>query len=324
MLHARPGGRSRARGRCPGGGASWRRGRTGRTRRAGPPGRSRCRGRAPGRLVVDDHLDDPAGGGVVGRVVEQVVDRAGEPLGTPVDDHRLERALEPDVGEVAARARQAIGDDAIEPDVLGRGDRKVAAGKLDHVADQRAELLALLEDVGEQPVAVVLGERVAGEQHLDVRAQARDRSAQLVRGVGNELALGPDGLVERGAGALQSLDHRVEARGELADLVVGVVLDPARQVLGVGDVLGGLRRPRPAARARVGPPGGRGTAASAIPPGAQQEQDQRAARRGRCRRGASGRASCKAAGLGWPNPPMTLTGSVSSRRTVPPTVTSWR
>ena len=86
---------------------------------------------------------------MVGGVVEQVVDRAGQTLRDAVDDHGLERALEPDVWEVAARARQALGDESVEPDVLGRGDREVAAGKLDHVSDQRAQLLALLEDVGE-------------------------------------------------------------------------------------------------------------------------------------------------------------------------------
>ena len=177
---------------------------------------------------------------MVGRVVEQVVDRAGQTLGNAVDDDGLERALEPHIGEVAARARERVGDDAIEPDVLGRGDRKVAAGKLDHVSDQRAQLLALLEHVREQPVPVSLRKRVAGHQHLDVRAQARDRCAELVGGVGHELALGLHRLVERGSGALQSLDHRVEARGKLPDLIVGVVLDAAGQVLGVGDVLRGL------------------------------------------------------------------------------------
>ncbi len=79
-----------------------------------------------------------------------------------------------------------------------------------------------------------------GHQHLDVRAQARDRRAQLVRGVGHELSLRAHRLVERGTRALEALDHRVEARGKLAHLVVGVVLDPAREVLGFGDVLRGL------------------------------------------------------------------------------------
>ena len=50
-------------------------------------------------------------------------------------------------------------------------------------------------------------------QHLDVGAQRGDRRAQLVRGVGHELALGGDR-------ALQRVEHRVEAGRELADLVV--------------------------------------------------------------------------------------------------------
>ena len=99
---------------------------------------------------------------------------------------------------------------------------QVAAGELDQVADERAQLLALLDDVGEQPLAVLVVELGAGQQHLDVGAQAGHRRAQLVRGVGDELALGAHRFVERGARVLEALEHRVEAGRQLADLVVGV------------------------------------------------------------------------------------------------------
>ncbi len=71
----------------------------------------------------------------------------------------------------------------------------------------------------------------------------------------------------------EPLDHRVEAGRELADLVVGVVLDPAGQVLGVGDVLrglGDLGQRREHAPGREPPEAG----GERDPAGEQQEQDQ--------------------------------------------------
>ena len=54
-----------------------------------------------------------------------------------------------------------------------------------------------------------------------------------MRGVGHELALGGDRALER-------VEHRVEVRGQLADLVLGLDLDPPPEVLGRGDVPRGL------------------------------------------------------------------------------------
>ena len=62
-------------------------------------------------------------------------------------------------------------------------------------------------------------------QHLQVAADDRDRRPQLVAGVGDELALQREGLLE-------PVEHRVEQVAELADLVVGGDDDPARQVVG--------------------------------------------------------------------------------------------
>ena len=94
-----------------------------------------------------------------------------------------------------------------------------------------------------------------------------------MRGVGDQLALGAHRLVERRARALEPLEHRVEARGELADLVVGVDPQPVREVVGLADLLGGLsdlgeRREHAAG----GDPTERGRERD--PAGAQEEQDQ--------------------------------------------------
>ena len=164
-----------------------------------------------------------------------------EPLGHAVDEHRLELGREADAGGVAPCAGERLGGDPVQPHVLGIAAGLVAAGQLDQVVDERAQLLGLLDHVGEQAAAVLGVELAALEQHLDVRAQARHRRAQLVRGVGDELALGAHRFVERVARALQAVEHRVEAGRQLADLVVGVDAQAAGEVLGLADVLGGLR-----------------------------------------------------------------------------------
>ncbi len=173
--------------------------------------------------------------------------------------------------------------------------RLVAARQLDQVAHERRQLLALLDDVGEQAAAVLRVELAALEQHLDVRPQARNRRAQLMRGVGDQLALGAHRLVERRAGALQPVEHGVEAPGELADLVVGVDPDAPAQVLGLADVLGRLgdlaqRREHPARGDPAERGGERDARRAASSPGRSADPG------GWSRRPLSGRASWTRAG----------------------------
>ena len=75
--------------------------------------------------------------------------------------------------------------------------------------DQRGHLAELRDHVVEQLGAVLGGRRAAVREHLDVRAQARQRRAQLVRGVLDEPPLALGRVVERG-------EHLVEGRRELA------------------------------------------------------------------------------------------------------------
>ncbi len=155
----------------------------------------------------------PAGRRVAGRVVEQVVDRTREPLARALDHDGLQLRLEAHARRVAPRPRDGLGDEIVEAHVLALAPRLVAARELDQVGDEHAELGRLLLDVLQQPRALVGRQRLGLGQHLDVRAQAGDRRAQLVRGVGDELALGGDRALER-------VEHRVEVLGQLADLVV--------------------------------------------------------------------------------------------------------
>ena len=84
-----------------------------------------------------------------------------------------------------------------------------------------------------------------GERDLDERALERERRAQLVRGVGRELAL-------RVEGRLEPAEELVEGVAELGDLVVGPVEREAPVQARGGDLPGGVRdrSQRDAARAR--------------------------------------------------------------------------
>ena len=134
---------------------------------------------------------------------------------------------------VARRALIAVLGDEIEPDVLERLRLLLAARELGQLADQLGHLAELRDDVGQELLALPGRQPVAHREHLDVRPQARQRRPQLVRGVLHELALPLRGLVER-------LEHRVEGRGERADLVGALDGDPLAQVARRANALGGL------------------------------------------------------------------------------------
>ena len=141
-----------------------------------------------------------------------------------------------------ARPVDRLGHERVEPDVLGVRLALVAPRQVDEVPHQDGQLVDLALDLLEQ--ALALGRRqIAGAQHLEIRPQRRDRRAELVRGVGHELALRPRGVLERAGGLLQRVQHGVERVGEARELVVARGIDPAAEILGLGDVLGGLRQP---------------------------------------------------------------------------------
>ena len=148
--------------------------------------------------------------------------------------------------------------DEVEPHVLRLRRRLVAARELDELRDQRRHLGQLLGHVPQQLLALAGRQRLVAGEHLDVRAQARQRRPQLVRGVGDELPLRPCGVLERA-------EHRVEGRGEPRELVR-------------------CRRRRSAARGRASPRPPRPSASAAAPARAP-----RARRAGRGRRRARSR-----------------------------------
>ena len=108
--------------------------------------------------------------------------------------------MKDDGGGVAAGADDGLGHQLVEAHVLGRRRRLAVARQGDEVADEVAELLGLLDHVVEQGAPVDLAHRRRVAQDLDVRAQRGHRRAQLVRGVGHQLALlGLGGLQARRA-----------------------------------------------------------------------------------------------------------------------------
>ncbi len=140
----------------------------------------------------------------------------------------------------------------------------LASRELDQLGDQRRHLAELLDDVAQQSLALSGGKRAVAREHLDVRPQARERRSQLVRRVGDELALRPRRLFERA-------EHGVEARGEPAELVAPLRVDPLGQIAGLRHLLGRVGQPshRRQRGSRDGQP-----KAGGDPDSADRDQDQ--------------------------------------------------
>ena len=140
-----------------------------------------------------------------------------------------------------ASALQDLAHQQVQAQLLGVRSRLLAAREIDQVVHQQRELLDLLDDVAEQPAAVLRVHVLPLLlQDLDVRAQAGHGGAQLVRRVGHELALRVHGRVERAHRSLQRIEHLVEAARQPSELVVARWLDAPAEIAGQRDVLGGV------------------------------------------------------------------------------------
>ena len=144
----------------------------------------------------------------------------------------LERhILRPPVGVLH---RDGIADEEVEAEGLRRGRLLVPACELGQVADEIRQFLELHQHVVDQDVAVLFAELVDAADHLEVGAQAGERRAQLVRGVEDELALGP-------ARGLERLEQAVEGAAQPPQLVRAARGEAARDVGRLGQVLDGVR-----------------------------------------------------------------------------------
>ena len=93
-----------------------------------------------------------------------------------------------------------------------------------------------LSDVGLLPVEL-LG------QELEARQHACERGPELVRGVGDELALPTKHGLGAAAGRVEALEHPLERAGELRDLVLGLrERDVPARIAGALDLAGRVRQ----------------------------------------------------------------------------------
>ncbi len=153
-----------------------------------------------------------------------------------MDERLLGVELERHRRAVAPGALDRLGRDEVEPDVLALGRLLFLARELHELGDESAHLLELLDHVAEEALSFVGCHRLVARENLDVRAEAGERSAQLVRGVGDELAL-------RAGRLLEGREHRVEARREAVQLVAAADVDAAREISGLRHLLGRGRQP---------------------------------------------------------------------------------
>src|SRR6202451_1428813 len=93
------------------------------------------------RATLQLDLDGPTVGAPLARVVEHVGDRAGDPVALAADERRLDRRLDPHLRRPAPRALDDARDDLIDPPIAHRPARPPAARELDHVTDERRQLV---------------------------------------------------------------------------------------------------------------------------------------------------------------------------------------
>ena len=127
------------------------------------------------------------------------------------------------------------GGGQVEAHVLDLDLVDLGLGQVDQIADQHGQLAQLRLRSGQDASALARGQLLADRERVEVGLRARQRRAQLVRGVGDELAL-------RQARALKRGQHRVEAPGQPPELVLLAGLDAVAEILRARHALGGARQ----------------------------------------------------------------------------------
>ena len=220
-----PGARSPARARTRAGRARSRRGRSGRRRARGrPPAMPGPRSRTVSSPSRRRTSTTAPGGLHFAALSSRFATARSSRAGTPCDQRRLQRGLEGHARRVPARPLDRGRDEPVQPHVLDAGG---ASGSSSRASSTRSPTSAVSSSSwatrsAAQPLAVPGVRRAAAREHLEVRAQRGERRPQLVRGVGDELAL-------RALGSLERLEHRVERARQAGELVVAVGVDAAER-----------------------------------------------------------------------------------------------
>ena len=221
---------------------------------------------------------------------------------SPPHERRLQLQLELHVA-APAHALDHGTHDLVQAHLLRCAVEVGATRELHHVAHERGELRELRFDVAAQALLILRREPVALAQHLDVRLQARDRRAQLVAGIGDQVTLRLDRALER-------LERGVEALRKPRQLVAAADLQP----------LGEIEAPRERLRARR-EPGHRHERRACHEHPEERRQDD-AADRPRARAAATGCSrslSTSVSGRATSTAPRAPSPEVSTRSSVPPT-----
>ena len=135
-----------------------------------------------------------------------------------------------------SRARvERAGSRKVQAHVLHLDLLDLRLGQIDQIADQHRQLPQLRLSGGQDPRTLARGQLLAHRQRVEVGLHARQRRAQLVRGVGDELALCEARALERG-------EHRVEAPRQSPELVLLAGLDAVAEVLRARHAFGGARQ----------------------------------------------------------------------------------
>ena len=195
-------------------------------------------------MSAQSYLDRGAGRRVAENVGEQIRDDLGDLVRIGVDrDLRRGAAVEADDGGGAA----GVADPQVHGCIhryfgqLRVFQRKraplVEAGELKKVLDEAAHALSLGFDPVHRDGDLAV-RHAADAIELGVAANRGQRSAQLVRGVGDELThLFLRALLDV-EGLLDLLEHDVDGIGELADLGALLALGDAAREVAVGDGVG--------------------------------------------------------------------------------------
>ena len=135
----------------------------------------------------------------------------------------VDRVFGRDGADLGGRGLGDRGEVAGAPGALAAG---VGAREDQEVADQAAHPLRRAQRGLDHLGLLALG-RLAlegGLEQLEVRQDRGERRAELVRGVGDELALRVDHALRLVAGGVELPEHLVERRRKLGDLVLGLRL----------------------------------------------------------------------------------------------------
>ena len=189
-------------------------------RRAGGPGRRS--GRVPFAGVVEQVGDRPL----------QARGRDAHQAGLRVEHERRRVPTHP----VQARTLDRPGDSEVEAHVLDLDLVDLGLGQVDKITHQHGQLAQLRPRCRHHTSALARGQPLTHRERIEVRLHARQGRAELVRGVGDELALGQARALERG-------QHRVEALRKSSELILLAGVDAMGEILRACHPFGGAGQP---------------------------------------------------------------------------------